>query len=354
MSNPVTSFVELLSGLHAGFTAESLVVPEPAARPESPAEAASALFSLAARTGTLVFSVWADAETDEAGASFFLPVADAPGHEGLLGQQRKPVRQPFARQLHAPLARAIAELSKRGRDTARPGRGTVTYPFGVETDPEVLFWVTFADSEVAPSIVAHARSRKLRADQQAFSTLSLGREEAVYLTERFLRLDSLFQGTPVVFSGEKGTGRSTSLHAVMEVLPDFTNVLAALEQPRSADARLGTARVGESMPLAQVLRAFLRQDPDVVLADEARTVKDLELLLNCALTGHATAFVLEASSPEAVLEKLREAIPGLPVAPLIVHHSREASGALRREIYTVRYGDDGKGLVEAWRASAAG
>lgn|GEM_PF-4418319 len=355
MSPPATTPSELIAGLLAQFAAEGISVPRPPPLPTSAEDAAAALFSIAAQTRTLVFSVWADEDEDvlTAGASFFVVRADAPEHQGMLGQDRLPVRQPFVPELHPSLSQAIHALSRRGHDAERPARGTVAHPPDA-SDPDVLFWVTFQDGPVAPSITAYARDRQLRAAQPDFASLNLGASEAAFLTERFLRLDTLFQGRPVVFSGTRGTGRSTSLHAAMAALPDFTNVLVALEHPRAVDARLGIVRVDDTPPLAQVVRAFLRQDPDVILADEPRGAKDLELLINSALTGHGTVFVLEAESPEAVLARLHEALPEVAVAPLIVHHALDAAtGTPRRTLYTVTRDDSGQDHVKAWSPHAA-
>ncbi|MCP3163525.1 ATPase, T2SS/T4P/T4SS family [Myxococcus qinghaiensis] len=354
MSTPATTPSELIAGLLAQFAAEGIPVPRPPPLPTSAEDAAAALFSIAAQTRTLVFSVWADEDEDvlTAGTSFFIVRADAPDHQGLLGQDRLPVRQPFAPELHPSLSQAIHALSRRGHDAERPARGTVAHPPDA-SDPDVLFWVTFQDGPVAPSVTAYARDRQLRAAQPDFASLNLGASEAAFLTERFLRLDTLFQGRPVVFSGARGTGRSTSLHAAMAALPDFTNVLVALEHPRAVDVRLGIVRVGDTPPLAQVVRAFLRQDPDVILADEPRGAKDLELLINSALTGHGTVFVLEAESPEAFLARLHEALPEVTVAPLIVHHALDAAtGTPRRTLYTVTRDDSGQDHVKAWSPHA--
>ncbi|WP_338871539.1 ATPase, T2SS/T4P/T4SS family [Myxococcus stipitatus] len=346
MSTRATTPAEMISGLLEHFSAEGIPVPAPPPPPASPLEAAAALFSLAARTHTHVFSVWSDIEEEEsiAGTSFFILRPDAPEHSGLLGQDKQAVRQPLTPELFASMRGALATLTRRGHDAARPERGTVA------TTPEVHFWVTFQESPGSTTIAAHARDAKLRAAQPPFSTLEdLGTPEAAFLTERFLRLDTLFQGQPVVFSGARGTGRTTSLHAALEALPDFTRILAVLEQPRAIDARFGTVQVSDTLPLAQAMRALLRQDPDVLIADEPRTAEDLQLLLQSNFTGHATAFTLDAPSPEAALAKLREALPESPVAPLILHHTRdEATGKLTRSLHTVTLDAAGQGHVHAW------
>ncbi|QSQ11425.1 ATPase, T2SS/T4P/T4SS family [Myxococcus landrumensis] len=341
MSTRATTPAELISGLLEQFATEGIPVPAPPS-PASALEAASALFTLAARSQTHVFSVWSDVEGEEtvAGASFFILRPEAPGHEGLLGQDRQAVRQPLTPELYASMSQALATFTRRGHDAARPARGTVV------ATGEVHFVVTFQEGSASSTIAAYARDEKLRAAQPPFSTLlNLGAQEAAFLTERFLRLDTLFQGRPVVFSGERGSGRSTSLHAALEALPDFTNTLAALEHPRAVDARFGTVRVGDGTTLTQALRAFLRQDPDVVVADEPRTAEDLQILLHSNFTGHATVFTLEATSPEAALAKLREALPEAPVAPLILHHTRdESTGQTERSLHTVTQ----EGHVQAW------
>ncbi|AGC41910.1 general secretion pathway protein E [Myxococcus stipitatus DSM 14675] len=342
MSIRATTPAELISGLLEHFSTEGIPVPAPPPPPASPLEAAAALFSLAAQTHANLFSVWSDVEVEEtvSGTSFFLLRPDAPEHSGLLGQDKQAVRQPLTPELFAVMRQALATFTQRGHDARRPARGTVT------SLPEVHFWVTFEERPGSTTLAAHARDAKLRAAQPPFSALeNLGAPEAAFLTEQFLRLDTLFQGRPVVFSGERGSGRSTSLHAALEALPDFTNTLAALDLPRAVDTRFGTVRVGDGTTLAQALRAFLRQDPDVVVADEPRTAEDLQLLLRSNLTGHATVFTLEASNPEAALAKLREALPEAPVAPLIVHHTRDGStGKTERSLHAVTQ----EGTVQAW------
>jgi len=354
MSSPATTFAALIASLVEHLAAQGHAVPRPPAPPHSPEEAAQALFSIAGQARVSVFSVWCDEDegVPVAGVSFFFIHPDAPDHTGLLGQERVAVRAAYAPDLHASLSEALARFSGRGRDETRPQRGTVAFPFDAGDDPERLFWVTFQDGPLGPWVTAVARDRQLRADQPPFSALALSSEEAALLEARFRALDDLFRGQPVLFTGARGTGRSTTLHAALGALPDGVNALAALEQPRGVDTRVGTVRVGPSTPLSQVLRAFLRQDPDVVLADEARAPEDLQLLVQSALTGHAVAFSLEAATPEAALARLDAALPDVPLSPLIVHHAVDAStGARTRSLHAVTR--DAAGQPRLTRAAAS-
>ncbi|QSQ20751.1 Flp pilus assembly complex ATPase component TadA [Pyxidicoccus parkwayensis] len=306
-------------------------VAEPPAPPLTMEDAALALFSIAAQARAALFSVWAEEEEDgqvASGISVFFNVPDEPGTEGLLATKREPVRVPLALELYRPLGEAIAELAKRGSEAKRHRRGSVPFPFDAQ-DPGTVFRVLFTDGELGTWVTATARDRATRAAFPSFSELPLSREDAAFLEDTFFRLDSLFQGKLVVFSGERGSGRSTSLHAAMEALPDDVRGFAALETPRALDPRLAMVNPG-SAGMVNVLRAFLRQDPDVVMADEARTPEELEMLLKASMTGHATAAVIEAPTPVAALARIQEAVPGLPVSPLIVHHVRDAQTGARR------------------------
>lgn len=99
------------------------------------------------------------------------------------------------------------------------------------------------------------------------------------------------------------------------------------------------------------LRAFMRQDPNLVFADEVRTDEELQMLINASLTGHRTAGVLEAQTPEAALQRVRAAVPDIPVAPLIVHHTVDAqSGARKMALYRVVGDGTGPDRVERWRS----
>jgi hypothetical protein len=319
-----------MSELHAALTASGRKPSMPPPAPRTLEEGAQVLFTLAGQTGAALFSVWA--EEDEpgqvaSGISMFFDVPDEAGTEGLLGTQREPVRVPLALELYRPLGEALATFAKRGADAQRPQRGSVAFPLDA-ADPDVVYRVTFRDGPLGTWVTAVARDRKTREAFPAFSSLPLSAEDAAFLHALFFELQGLFNGTFVLFTGERGSGRTTTLHAAMEALPDDIHGLAALEEPRALDPRLGIARPGQT-GMVSMLRAFLRQDPDVVMVDELRTVEDVSMLIQSAMTGHAVAGVLEAKTPDDARVWVQEALPGIPVQPLIIHHTRDAATGAR-------------------------
>ncbi|GHG87157.1 ATPase, T2SS/T4P/T4SS family [Comamonas sp. JC664] len=349
MSPPSSPIADVIAGLLDTLNREALPVAAPPAV-QTFDEAARALYVIAARTRAARFSVWADTlddGQDAAGITLFYDVPDAPDRTGLLGGAPRAVRHPLDLSLHGPLTEAMATVAKRGADDRRPHRGSVTFPFEAAS-PELEFRVVFKPGALGPWVISVARDSRVRDAFPAFSALPLSAEEATFLSERFLRLDPLFGGQPVLFTGARGSGRTTSLHAAIEALPDDVRGLAALEEPRGPDLRIGISRPGGEATMARTLRAFLRQDPDLVLADEVRTDDELQLLIHSALTGHGTVGVLEAATPEAALQRVRAALPDIPVTPLLVHHTVDAaSGARSMALY--RVAQDTGDRLERWK-----
>ncbi|NBD12509.1 ATPase, T2SS/T4P/T4SS family [Corallococcus silvisoli] len=289
----------------------------------------------------------------DAGITFFFVGADSPDRVGLLGGERVPVRQPMAYALYRSLGQALTAHAKRGADPVMPDRGSVSFPAGA-ADPEVEFRVSFRDDALGTWTTVLARDRETRQAFPRVASLPLTRDAAAFLTGHFNRLDrALFSGQLVLLTGESGTGRSTTLRALIDALPDNVNALAAVEEPKGgAGGAVGMVRVGPELTVAQAVRSFLRQDPDLLVADEVRTLEDMQLLCNGALTGHGAICVLEAKTPEEGFAWLTEALPGVPLRSLIVHHARDAAGALAMTLHETKPTEDGDAVrVMPWTSA---
>ncbi|MBN8231083.1 Flp pilus assembly complex ATPase component TadA [Corallococcus macrosporus] len=359
-ATPEAVFARLLQGLREAGRAPAGAP----ATPKTPEALAAALFDVAGSTGAAMFSVWAADDTDSAedgdgeggdvgageriinaGISLFFIAKDPSGTVGLLGAERIPVRQPMAYELYRPLGNALTAYAKRGADPVMPDRGSVAFPAGA-ADPDVEFRVSFREDALGTWTTALARDRETRKAYPSIASLPLSAEAARFLKGLFNRLDkSLFNGQVVLLTGASSTGRSTTLRAVMDALPDNVHALAAVEDPKGGPGgAIGVVKVGGELPLTQALRSFLRQDPDLVFADEVRTLEDMQMLCNAAFTGHAAVSVLEAKTPEEGYAWLTEAMPGLPVSAFIVHHTRDAAGTLAMTLHETKSTEDGNTL----------
>ncbi|MBN9682350.1 MULTISPECIES: ATPase, T2SS/T4P/T4SS family [unclassified Corallococcus] len=369
-ATPEAVFASLLQKLGEAGRAPSGA----AASPRTPEALAAALFDIAGRAGAAMFSVWAADDTDSvvdeddgdearaetggrvinAGITLFFIEKDTPGTVGLLGAERVPVRQPMAYELYRPLGKALTEYAKRGADPVMPDRGHVAFPVGA-VDPDLEFRVSFREDALGTWTTALARDRETRQAYPSITSLPLSAEAAVFLKGLFNRLDkTLFNGQVVLLTGASNTGRSTTLRAVMDALPDNVHALAAVEEPKGGPGgAIGVVKVGGELKLVQALRSFLRQDPDLVFADEVRTLEDMRMLCTASQTGHATVCVLEAKTPEEGYAWLTEAMPGTPVHSLIVHHTRDAAGALAMTLHETKPTEDGDTLhVVPWTPAA--
>ncbi|MDP1693056.1 MAG: ATPase, T2SS/T4P/T4SS family [Burkholderiaceae bacterium] len=122
----------------------------------------------------------------------------------------------------------------------------------------------------------------------------------------------------VVVTGPTGSGKTTTLYAALAELNSPDLKIITVEDP--VEYRLpglNQVQVNEKVELtfARVLRACLRQDPDVILVGEMRDQETAEIGLRAALTGHLVLSTLHTNSAAATPMRLRDmGIPPYMVA----------------------------------------
>ncbi len=111
----------------------------------------------------------------------------------------------------------------------------------------------------------------------------------------------------VLTSGPTGSGKSTSMYALMqEIISDEINIVT-LEDPveyKMEGVNQIQVNPGVGLTFASGLRSILRQDPDVVLVGEIRDKETAELAVQAALTGHLVFSTLHTNSAAGVLPRL--------------------------------------------------
>jgi type IV pilus assembly protein PilB len=111
----------------------------------------------------------------------------------------------------------------------------------------------------------------------------------------------------VLTSGPTGSGKSTSLYAlVQEIFSDEINIVT-LEDP--VEYKMGgvnqiQVNTAVGLTFASGLRSILRQDPDVVLVGEIRDGETANLAVQAALTGHLVFSTLHTNSAAGILPRL--------------------------------------------------
>ncbi len=122
----------------------------------------------------------------------------------------------------------------------------------------------------------------------------------------------------VLVTGPTGAGKTTTLYAALSEINLATQKIITVEDP--VEYRLPgivQVQVNDKIELnfARVLRATLRQDPDVVLVGEMRDGETAEIGLRAALTGHMVLSTLHTrDAPSAVFRLLDMGAPAYMVA----------------------------------------
>jgi type IV pilus assembly protein PilB len=111
----------------------------------------------------------------------------------------------------------------------------------------------------------------------------------------------------ILTSGPTGSGKSTSLYALMQEIKDDSINIVSLEDPVEYKMEgINQIQVNPDVGLtfASGLRSILRQDPDVIMVGEIRDKETATLAVQAALTGHLVFSTLHTNSAAGILPRL--------------------------------------------------
>ncbi|MBB3345444.1 type IV-A pilus assembly ATPase PilB [Luteimonas sp. RC10] len=111
----------------------------------------------------------------------------------------------------------------------------------------------------------------------------------------------------VLVTGPTGSGKTVSLYTALGILNDETRNISTVEDP--VEIRLpGVNQVQQNerrgMTFAAALRAFLRQDPDVIMVGEIRDLETAEIGIKAAQTGHMVLSTLHTNDAPQTIARL--------------------------------------------------
>lgn len=137
----------------------------------------------------------------------------------------------------------------------------------------------------------------------------------------------------VLVTGPTGSGKTTSLYAMLRQLPRDQLNIATLEDPVEYPQegwRQTALDYSAKLDYAGGVRAILRQDPDVILIGEIRDAETAAMALRAALTGHRVYSTLHCASALRALPRLYEL--GLSPASLAANLSGLIAQRLLRRL----------------------
>ena len=113
----------------------------------------------------------------------------------------------------------------------------------------------------------------------------------------------------ILTSGPTGSGKSTTLYALIKKIKDEAINIVTLEDPveyKMDGVNQIQVNVDAGLTFASGLRSILRQDPDVVMVGEIRDAETASLAVQAALTGHLVFSTLHTNSAAGILPRLLE------------------------------------------------
>lgn len=122
----------------------------------------------------------------------------------------------------------------------------------------------------------------------------------------------------ILVTGPTGSGKTTTLFGALSEINDVTKNIITIEDPieyRLQRANQVQVNTQLGLTFARVLRASLRQDPNIILVGEIRDQETAEIALRAALTGHLVFATLHTNdAPSTALRLIDIGMEGYLVA----------------------------------------
>lgn len=112
----------------------------------------------------------------------------------------------------------------------------------------------------------------------------------------------------LLITGPTGSGKTVSLYTGLNILNTPETNISTAEDPVEINLEgINQVNVNPKVGLtfASALRAFLRQDPDIVMVGEIRDLETAEIAIKAAQTGHMVLSTLHTNSAPETLTRLR-------------------------------------------------
>lgn len=132
----------------------------------------------------------------------------------------------------------------------------------------------------------------------------------------------------ILITGPTGSGKSTSLYAMLSSINSVTKRIITVEEPVEYELK-GINQIAMrpeiGLNFAMGLRHILRQDPNVIMVGEIRDLETAEIAIRAALTGHLVFSTLHTNDAPSAFTRLID----MGIEPFLVASSVEAIMAQR-------------------------
>jgi type IV pilus assembly protein PilB len=122
----------------------------------------------------------------------------------------------------------------------------------------------------------------------------------------------------LLVTGPTGSGKTVSLYTGVNILNTAENNISTAEDPVEINlegVNQVNVNVKVGLTFASALKAFLRQDPDIIMIGEIRDLETAEIAVKAAQTGHMVLSTLHTNSAPETLTRLRNmGVPSFNIA----------------------------------------
>lgn len=204
------------------------------------------------------------------------------------------------KEIHLPIIpriKIIAGLDIAERRKPQDGRFTVTIA-GRQIDLRVAIF-PLAYGECASIRLLDRATSLLEIEEMGFSP---------DICEKFQRLIKNPHGI-ILVTGPTGSGKTTTLYAILNKISSPEKNILTIEDPiEYLLENVNQAQVNPKIGLdfANALRAFLRQDPDIMMIGEIRDNETAEMAFRAALTGHLVLSTLHTNDAASTIMRLKD------------------------------------------------
>ncbi|HUS57434.1 MAG TPA: type II secretion system ATPase GspE [Planctomycetota bacterium] len=162
------------------------------------------------------------------------------------------------------------------------------------------------------------------------SSVLYGIQELGFMDDDYKRFRGIIRRPNGVFlvTGPTGSGKTTTLYAALQELNTPDRKIITAENPVEYNiSGLNQAEVRSNIGLtfARILRAMLRQAPEIILVGEIRDAETAEIAIQAALTGHLVFSTLHTNDAPSAITRLID----MGVAPFLVSSAIQAIMAQR-------------------------
>ncbi len=191
----------------------------------------------------------------------------------------------------------MADLDITKRKIPQDGRVKINFG-GMEIDLRVSTLPTIYGESVVIRLLSKVESL-LNIDKLGFSQNNL---------EKFKKLIYNPHGV-ILVTGPTGSGKSTTLFAVLNELNTSEKKIITIEDPVEYQLKgVNQVQVNKNTGLtfARALRSILRQDPDIIMVGEVRDIETAEIAVRSALTGHLVLSTLHTNDSASSITRLMD------------------------------------------------